>query len=154
MLDTEALNELGMHEGAMASARLIKNAGWYNGRGDKLGWGDVGIKEAARLKAELPLDDPFFLLGEQDSYWSFVTHNTGIAQLNETSEDVDHPGFRYVMDHSRFIFFEGEVYAWQVPSRAGESKDYGYHGEFMVMGISQDDLRQKLMRFGAMVRGV
>ena len=154
MLDTEALTKLGLHEGAIASARLIKNAGWYNHRGDKLGWGDVDVKEATRLQAELPPDEPFFLLGEQDSYWNFVTHNTGVAQLNETSEDIEHPGFRYVLEHARFIFFGGEIYCWQVPSIPGEQKDYGHHDKIMVMGISLDDLRQKLMRFGAMVRGV
>src|ERR1700686_2213735 len=85
--------------GQMRAAELVHNGGWYNKDGEKLGWGDLSLSDMDRIASELEEGELFVILGEQDSFWSFV-YARGLPNigLEETA-----PGKAYVADKARFI---------------------------------------------------
>ncbi len=48
--------------------RVVHNGGWYDGRGEKLGWGDFGKRDGARVAREIADGETFYVLLEHDSF--------------------------------------------------------------------------------------
>lgn len=83
---------------------LSRNAGWYNNRGEKIGYGDLSFDDALRIAIELDEGEYFVLLGEEDSFWKFVEENPGLTGADCTTHPtVDAPGVDYVASKAEFI---------------------------------------------------
>jgi len=62
----------GLRQNQMRMDDFVHNGGWYNCKGEKIGWGDLSPNDIVRLSQELEDGEDFYVLGEQDSYWNFV----------------------------------------------------------------------------------
>lgn len=97
----------------------VHNGGWYNAAGEKIGWGDLDDDDLRRLADEMPRNGLLFILGEQDSFWKFVTFNPGIiGDMCQTSADEKLPGMDYIFDKVMIIIVAG---AWHIVDRYGFS---------------------------------
>jgi len=106
-------NPFGLHTGQMRAGSFIHNGGWYNANGEKLGWGDLSIKDVKEIKNNLETKQVFIVLGEHESFWNFVTYNPGvIGAMCETAPDASAPGPGYVYKHMRYAITKDAV--WNV----------------------------------------
>lgn len=93
------------------TGHLVHNGGWYNAAGEKIGWGDLDEADLNRLADNLPSDAVLFILGEQDSFWKFVTFNPGIVgDMCQTSADEKLPGMEYVLSKAFMVLVNGQWY--------------------------------------------
>lgn len=88
---------------------IVHNGSWYNRRGEKLGWGDLDANDLRRIANELPEDEAFVILGESDSFWSFVTHYGPGGGLCRTKAEADAPGTEYVAGKCFMVVVRGRV---------------------------------------------
>lgn len=102
----------GCREGQMrGTGHRVHNGGWYNAAGQKIGWGDLEDKDLERLADNMPRNGVLFILGEQDSFWKFVTYNPGIiGDLCETSADEKSPGLDYMLDKAMIVIVANRWY--------------------------------------------
>jgi hypothetical protein len=99
----------GLKLGQIRSERLVKAGGWYNERGEKLGWGDLSPADFRRICAELGDDELFIVLSEIDSFASFV-EKVGDAMF-EVRPGIEAPGIDYVAKKCRFVIQQGVLSA-------------------------------------------
>jgi hypothetical protein len=100
----------GLWLGQLRGDELVHNGGWYNRKGEKLGWGDLSARDLARIAMELKDGELFVILGEQDSYWNFVKKNDFVRGRTEVRPEVDAPGIGYVAEKCRYIIAPGVLY--------------------------------------------
>lgn len=101
----------GLACGQMRGGELVHNGGWYNAKGEKIGWGDLDNRDFQRLQRELEDGELFIVLGESDSFWNFVKHNPATTGADcKTSEEEAAPGPEYVADKCRHIFTKRHAY--------------------------------------------
>ncbi|TSC83037.1 MAG: hypothetical protein G01um101419_309 [Parcubacteria group bacterium Gr01-1014_19] len=87
------------------------NAGWYNKAGEKLGYGDLATGDLQKIAAELEEGELFITMGEQDSFWTFVTEHRGwLGAQCVTSQDEHSPGIAYVAEKAVYVIAKGKVY--------------------------------------------
>jgi hypothetical protein len=82
--------------------RAAKNAGWYNRRGEKLGWGDLSHEDLDLIRRGLPADEAFIILCENDASLRFIM---GKKRRKERA-----PGVRYVIEKCMYIVAGGRLY--------------------------------------------
>ncbi len=78
--------------------KMTHNSGWYNDKGEKVGWGDLCTCDMARIAREC--GETFYILSESASYWDFQR-----AQKNgEVGPDatISNPGIEYVRKHAMY----------------------------------------------------
>lgn len=80
--------------------RICKNAGWYNKKGEKLGWGDLETNDLIRIASNLQDDELFIILPELKSYWDFQGN----------SEDDSCYDIEYIAEKAVFILARNEYY--------------------------------------------
>src|SRR6185369_424422 len=85
---------------------MIKNAGWYNKAGEKLGWGDLSTDDFFRIRRELEDGEMFIILSERDSFWNFATQPGLLGHNVVTKPDVEAPGVDYVAAKARYIIIK------------------------------------------------
>lgn len=100
----------GLRCGQMRGRNLVHNGGWYDRWGNKLGWGDLSPDDFRRIAAEIPVDELFVVLGEQESFWEFVEKIGPIGSMSRTRPEIDHPGVEYMVQHAHFIIGRGRLY--------------------------------------------
>jgi hypothetical protein len=98
--------------GQMRFPDFVHNGGWYNGLGEKLGWGDLSLDDFVRLAKELEPGEEFYILGESASFWNFVTQHGAIGSLCAVKPDAQAPGIEYVKAKARFLITAGHVTAF------------------------------------------
>ncbi|MEK7641044.1 MAG: hypothetical protein AAB389_03550 [Patescibacteria group bacterium] len=87
------------------------NAGWYNKQGEKLGYGDLNTGDLQRIAAELEEGELFITMGEQDSFWKFVTEHRGYLGAHCLTSASEHePGQQYVAEKAVYVIGRGKVY--------------------------------------------
>jgi len=110
------------------SSKVTHNSGWYNTSGEKIGWGDLSSNDFRRIVAELESDQVFIVMGEQDSFWNFVTKVGVVGATATVQPTAECPGTEYVLQHmSYFVTKEGvcsishssNAEPWQVPYEEG-----------------------------------
>ena len=57
---------LGLESGQKRSDALVQNAGWYNGNGQTLGFGDLDAGDIQKISRAVAEDDCFIVLTEAD----------------------------------------------------------------------------------------
>jgi hypothetical protein len=96
-----------MISGQMRTYDLVHNGGWYNKKGEKLGWGDMSPDTFEAISKNLPADEVFIVLTESDSYWNFVKFTGTQAKLDPTA---NHPGQKYCIEKAAYFVHGGVVY--------------------------------------------
>jgi hypothetical protein len=94
----------------VADDRLVHNGGWYNVRGEQLGWGDLAPKDFLRISRELEDGELFIVLSERNAFGNFVTEPGAITGMPEVLPDALAPGIRYVAEKCRYIIGKGVTY--------------------------------------------
>lgn len=84
-------NAFNLSYGNRRSDALITNAGWFNSRGERLGFGDLSLKDFDTIFLNMTDDEVFIAISEADSTWDFPS-------------DLDRncPGIQYVMNRARW----------------------------------------------------
>jgi hypothetical protein len=124
----EAIKLFGLRTGRMCGRGEIgHNAGWYNKEGEKLGFGDLDKSDIPKIQKALEPGQWFITLGEQDSFWAFVTSFGPIGAMCGRTENEKNPGQKYVAEHYIYAFTKDKVYC---------SHQRSDHGEF----LSREDL--------------
>lgn len=102
----------GLVSGQMRNSleKIFHNAGWYNQYGEKVGWGDMSLKDLEHVSKEIDENDMFIVLGESDSFWNFVTQIGTIGAMCETSEEEQCPDIEYIADRARVVVRRGVVW--------------------------------------------
>lgn len=71
---------------------VVRNAGWFNQRGEKLGYGDVSLQDLDNIAGDIPDGELFIVLNEGDTNWNIPSN---LDRFN--------PGIDYVMNHAKWI---------------------------------------------------
>lgn len=71
---------------------MIDNAGWFNAAGERLGGGDLSIKDMGKISRYIPSSEMFFVLSEVNSSWDMP------KELDRAA-----PGFDYVVRNATWI---------------------------------------------------
>lgn len=98
-------NAFGLSDGQMRAFDYVHNGGWYNAKGEKLGWGDLDLKDLKRISEELPEGEVFVVLSESDA-----NDFNGRRRGDATNFDLQAPGVDYVCAHARLIIRKDGVY--------------------------------------------
>lgn len=117
-------NELGIVSGQMRAREYIHNGGWYNVRGEKIGWGDLSTDDLEHIAEVMKgnSEEVFVVLSEQASFWNFVSSFGFTGASCETDGTEQNPGINYVANHARYaitgdgLFFihnEEEIENWK-----------------------------------------
>lgn len=95
----------------LKSDRVLKNLGWYNRRGEKLGCGDMSYCDMFRIRDNLDSGEVLFFLCEDDSFWEFVLEvdPTG-GGFCVTDDEIYAPGLRYVLERCVWFVIPGCVF--------------------------------------------
>lgn len=102
-------NAFGLHEGQCGDDSAAHNGGWYNDKGEKLGWGDLSYAQLQRISQEIPEGETFYVLPESASFWKFVDKIGPIGALCTTKPDINAPGIEYVQAECRWVIRRGNV---------------------------------------------
>jgi hypothetical protein len=132
-------NLFGLHCGQIRSRDFCHNAGWYNKLGEKLGWGDLSVEDFQRIRRELEEGEMFIILGEQDSFWNFVTRPGLLGHNAVTKPDVEAPGVDYVASKARYII-TGGFGMYFVDDYAREDEQVN-HGGLMFHVVKRADAK-------------
>jgi len=100
----------GLRCGQIRGGEIAHNGGWYNHRGEKLGWGDLAAVDFGRISRELMPDELFIVLGEQNSFWEFVEKIGAIGSQCTTTPTIEAPGVEYVTERAMYIISPGKCY--------------------------------------------
>lgn len=105
-------NTFGLRCGQMHSeGKVTHNSGWYNKKGEKLGWGDLSADDFRRISIELDESEVFLVLSERDSFWNFIVTSPGPThQSSDTRPESEAPGIDYVMAHAVYIVVRNGLY--------------------------------------------
>jgi hypothetical protein len=93
-------NLFGLKYGQIKIDAVIQNAGWYNSKGEKLGYGDLNLDDLTRIRRNLPPEyGTFIILSEGNSLWNVP------AGMDKTA-----PGIEYVMENASWVVDSACVY--------------------------------------------
>ncbi len=102
----------GLHCGQIRGNDIVHNGGWYNSRGEKLGWGDLSAEDLVRIATELADHEVFVILPERASFWNFVQHNPGPLGSNAVTDVTEQaPGVDYIAQECLYLIKQGVIYA-------------------------------------------
>lgn len=110
---------MGLRYGQMRCPELIHNGCWYNGRGERIGYGDLDPTDFLRIQAEMDPDDTFIVLYEGDGTYSFESN----ARSMGLDTWVSDPGVAYLAKYAALMITKdrGTVFV-----------DHGYRGRNVV----------------------
>ena len=100
----------GIRCGQIRARTIVHNGGWYNQRGEKLGWGDLSPEDFQRISDGLENGELFIVLYESDSFWSFVTKPVIIGSRTTVRPDVEAPGVEYVVEKCGYVIAKNRLY--------------------------------------------
>lgn len=92
---------------------LLNNAGWFNSRGEKLGYGDLSLDDLKTVSKQIPSKELFFVLSEFDTAWDIP------KELDKQA-----PGIDYVMKHCLWVVYSGEIFKVRDAIKASKTADY------------------------------
>lgn len=124
----------GLHCGQMCggSDKITHNSGWYNTQGEKLGFGDLSVKDFLKISQEIDPDEVFIILSESKSYWD----------LKDSQSITEAPGVGYVTENAMHAITRGRIM---------RVDHYGFeHGPGIFCGmnieiVSEQELKELLL---------
>ena len=80
--------------------RMLRNSGWFNKLGEKLGFGDIATDDVSNIAKGLDEDEVFIILREYPSFWDLrdLARQPGHEDL-----DIEAPGIEYVVTHAYYV---------------------------------------------------
>lgn len=114
----------GLREGSCVAYDFVHNGGWYNCRGEKLGWGDLSLGDIRKISEELEEGEFFIILYESDSFWKHVEKISGPASLGMVKIDKEaemDPGLEHVIEKAPYAITKGKVYV--LPGKYDTAED-------------------------------
>lgn len=87
------------------------NAGWYNKKGEKLGFGDLNGKDIQNIQNGLEQDELFIILSELASFWKFVRRPGAVGSMADVDRQKEYePGQEYVSKHFMYCVTKEKVF--------------------------------------------
>lgn len=77
---------------------IIECAGWFNSSGERLGSGDLSMKDMDKVAKSIPANEKFLVLSEGDALWNIPS-----------STDSSAPGIEYVMQRCVWCISTGSI---------------------------------------------
>lgn len=118
MLTAARLPDMGLTVGRIRAKDMVHNGGWYNGLGEKIGWGDLSVSDIKNIQSKLQPGELFVVLPESASYWDFVRH------LPEGKMSLDakaaKPGVKYIVECAHWVITPTTIYHKNYLNEAGE----------------------------------
>lgn len=124
---------------------FVRNGGWYNKAGERLGWGDLSLKDFLRISSELENGELFIVLYELDSYWNFCAPSGIIGTTKITRKE---PGVDYVAEHCCFIIVPGLLYG--VPKQKDSRNANKMCVEKVQFKVLERDAARQLVTTGSL----
>lgn len=118
---------------------IVRDAGWYNGAGEKLGWGDLSDGDFKRIAAELKRDEMFVVLDQRASHFAFLFPESHAWAKPNGRPNA--PGRAYVARHARYAILPGRVCVIdheEIPPRGRTRRGFAR--------LTEDELRKMLPR--------
>lgn len=81
---------------------VVRNAGWFNKRGERLGFGDLSRGDLVGISEGLNQNELFVVLNDDDSYRSFTRGEVPWDKFQI-------PGIEYIVDHFEVMVQKGLV---------------------------------------------
>lgn len=75
---------------------IIQSAGWFNQKGERLGAGDLSLKDMQNISKNISVAEAFFVLPELDASWDIPSHL-----------DRSAPGFNYIVQKATWAIMKG-----------------------------------------------
>jgi hypothetical protein len=97
-VNSDKATPYGISNNQIRAKGVINSAGWFNSAGERLGKGDLSIKDMSTISKHVYPDDLFIVLNETDSF-----HNM------PTTLDYLAPGREYVLKHAVWVIGSGGV---------------------------------------------
>lgn len=98
-METDSKKTLfGLVNGQFRTDSVLNNAGWFNEKGEKLGYGDINHNDLARIVSDMRKDEKFIVLPEFDTSW-------GLPK----GADGNNPGYDYVIQHAAWVVLPNGV---------------------------------------------
>ena len=91
---------------------VLRNAGWYNQKGERLGCGDISVSDMERISKGLNKHELFVILSESDSRWAFEG-KTSLRFINTKykTSSMDFPGKEYISQYCMFILAKNKIFS-------------------------------------------
>lgn len=121
----------GLHCGQMRGIEICHNSGWYNLKGEKLGWGDLNALDLTRISNGLLAGEGFVVLYEGDA-------SCELKRRLPEADEYD-PGLEYVMEYAWIVILPGRVYV--VSEIPVDAEGFG-----SLQGMSVQYMRRERMR--------
>jgi hypothetical protein len=118
----------GISNNQIRSKGIINSAGWFNSGGERLGKGDLSLKDMATISQHIAKDDLFIALKETDSF-----HNMPIGL------DYLAPGREYVLKNAVWVVGAGGVII-RVRDDVSKTEDIEQDGIKYVRMVKKDFL--------------
>jgi len=132
----------GLRAGQMRSYpdKIGHNAGWYNGRGEKIGWGDLSREDALCIRSQLMADEIFIILSESESFWAFAKTigPTGGQTTTEPREAA--PGIDYVVAHAFMVITPDGCYGVSDDGRRFSSSGWRIISREELRGLLKSEI--------------
>lgn len=80
----------------------LAHTGWFNGRGQRIGSGDLDKRHLLRIAVECPIGEHFLILNEPAAHWRLIEQSDRY--------DYDDPGIDYVSTYATYMVITGAVY--------------------------------------------
>lgn len=142
MFDYRRHETFGLSMGQMRSYdKITHNSGWYNLRGEKIGWGDLGVSDFRCIKDNLEDGDAFIVLGESDSFWNFVTQPGITGEDSEVEGTEQNPGVEYILDKVQYFITKDGAY---FVDRYGDSPELVNRDGLIIKGVTKEKAAQLL----------
>lgn len=107
MLTVSDLERLDLRVGLCCGDDLIHNGGWYNSKGEKLGWGDLSLAKIRTIISNLNKGEVFVVLPETASYWDFIEYKDSKMYLKA---EENNPGQEYISSNCSYIFTKDGIF--------------------------------------------
>lgn len=100
----------GLSDGQCGNDEAAHNGGWYNQKGEKLGWGDLSYAQLLRISQEIAEGEVFYVLPEGASHWDFVRWSKDRNDMSYTiAPDAQAPGIEYVQAKCKWVIKRGSI---------------------------------------------
>lgn len=112
----------GLSQGQIRGNDFVHNGGWYNNKGEKIGWGDLSPNDIVNIAFGLEGDEQFYILPESSSYWNFTKVNSDLS--HNVNKDESAPGVEYVKAKARYLIEAGKVTVFLEQYFMAEKRDH------------------------------
>lgn len=91
---------------------VVPYGGWYNGLGERIGFGELGVPQLWSLRAGLSGSEQFVVLPWKSAYLDLQQHPAvqRFPRLVSSFIDEDRPGRTYVLQCAQWIVLPGAIY--------------------------------------------